>query len=78
MARPIRFEHFQWLGDKRNLAVHDLDHTNEACHLDELLESEQFATFGPDILPEARNRGYKPCRYCAGTAAAPTASGDLE
>ena len=64
MARPTRFEHFRWLGDKRSMAVHDLDNTGDDCALDELLASEQFATFGPDILPEARNRGYKPCRHC--------------
>jgi hypothetical protein len=34
------------------------------CGLDDLLASEQFATFGPDELVEARNRGYKPCRHC--------------
>ena len=25
MTRPTRFEHFQWLGDKRTLRVHNLD-----------------------------------------------------
>ena len=68
MARPTRFEHFRWLGDKRNLAVHDLDNTADGCDLADLLASEQFATFGPDILPEARNRGYKPCRHCVAEA----------
>ena len=64
MARPVRFEHHQYLGDTRSLVVHDLDATVEDCRLDELLASEQFGTFGPDIIPEARNRGYKPCRHC--------------
>ena len=64
MSRPIRFEHFQLLGDKRSLVVHDLDATVDGCQLNELLASEQFATFGPDIVPEARNRGYRPCRHC--------------
>lgn len=68
MARPVRFEHFRWLGDKRALRVHDLDHTVEPCQLDELLQSEAFATFGPDVLAEARNRGYRPCRHCTGAA----------
>jgi len=65
MARPTRFEHHQWLGDKRTQVVHDLDHTTDACAIDELLASEKFASFGPDLLAEARNRGYKPCRFCA-------------
>jgi hypothetical protein len=64
MARPTRFEHFRWLGDKRSLRVHDLDHVTDACELDELLQSEKFATFGPDELVEAKNRCYKPCRHC--------------
>ena len=64
MARPTRFEDFRWLGDKRNQRVHDLDNIQPSCRLDDLLTSEQFATFGPDRLAEARNRGYRPCRHC--------------
>ena len=64
MARPARFEHFRWLGDKRNQRVHDADHPTEACRIDELMASEQFSCFGPDLLAEARNRGYHPCRHC--------------
>jgi len=64
MARPTRFEHFRWLGDKRNQRVHDLDHSTDACAIDELMASEQFAAFGPDMLAEARNRSYRPCRHC--------------
>ena len=65
MSRPARFEHHRWLGDKRTQVVHDLDHTVAACRLDELLASRQFATFGPDRLPEARNRGYRAHQACA-------------
>jgi len=65
MARPTRFEHHEWLGDKRNMRVHDLDNSTDACEIDELVQSDKFATFGPDILPEARNRGYRPCPHCA-------------
>ncbi|MCU4184266.1 hypothetical protein K6U06_07825 [Acidiferrimicrobium sp. IK] len=60
MTRPTLFENNRWLGDKRTQRVHDLDHTSEACAIDDLLASEQFATFGPDLLAEARNRGYRP------------------
>ena len=66
MARPTRFEHHQWLGDKRSMRVHDLDNIGEACDLDELLASEKFLTFGPDVLAEARNRGFHPCPVCQG------------
>jgi hypothetical protein len=62
MGRPTRFEEFRYLGDKRNQVVYDLDSDDEATveRVKELLESEQFAAFGPDTLGEARNRGYRP------------------
>ena len=64
MARPIRFEHYRWLGDKRTQRVHDLDHSTDRCDIDELMASEQFAAFGPDTLPESKNRNYRPCKHC--------------
>ena len=70
MTRPVRFEHFRWLGDKRSQVVHDLDNSNDACAIDELMASEQFAAFGPDLLAEARNRCYHPCRHCVPAEAA--------
>jgi hypothetical protein len=63
VARPARFEAFRYLGDKRNQVVYDLDTVDDAGLGDvvaELIASEQFATFGPDTLAEARNRGYQP------------------
>lgn len=66
MSRPTRFEHFQYLGDKRSQIVYDLDLADGdeevSAAIDELLKSEQFAAFGPDTLAEARNRGYRPHR----------------
>ena len=61
MVRPTRFEHHRYLGDKRNQRLYDLDSDDPvvAERVQELLTSEQFATFGPDTLEEARNRGYK-------------------
>ena len=59
MARPIRFEHFRYLGDKRTQVVYDLDEVTDQSVIDELLESEKFLSFGPDTLAEARNRGYR-------------------
>ena len=64
MARPTRFEHHRWLGDKRNWRVHDLDDATEACAIDEIEAAESFLAFGPDTLPEARNRCYHPCHHC--------------
>jgi hypothetical protein len=64
MARPTRFEHFQFLGDKRTQRVYDLDAADASPHIAdaiaELVASEQFAAFSPDTLAEARNRGYRP------------------
>lgn len=66
VSRPTRFEHYQHVGDKRSQIVHDLDNITDACDLDELMASEQFLAISPDTVPEARNRGYKPCRHCIG------------
>lgn len=66
MSRPTRFEEHRWLGDKRTQRVHDLDHSTEACGIEELMEAETYLAFGPDTLAEARNRTFKPCRHCAG------------
>jgi hypothetical protein len=59
MSRPVLFENNRWLGDKRTQRVHDLDRLGPACDIDDLLDSAQYATFGPDVLAEARNRGYR-------------------
>jgi hypothetical protein len=66
VGRPSRFEHQRYLGDKRRQVVYDLDLLDAddevAAAVEELLASEQFATFGPDTLAEARNRCYRPHR----------------
>ena len=59
MSRPTKFEHFQYVGDKRTQVVYDLD-TAPAELIDELMEAGTYLAFGPDTLVEARNRGYKP------------------
>ena len=64
MDRPKGFEEHRWLGDKRNQRVHDLDHATPECHIDDIVAAETFITFGPDTLPEARNRGYHADRHC--------------
>lgn len=61
MERPSKFEHHRYVGDKRSQVVYDIDELPaEHEHLvHELMEAETFLCFGPDELPEARNRGYK-------------------
>ena len=60
MDRPKRYADQQYIGDKRNQIVYDVDAVEDASVIDELVESEMVATFGPDSLAEARNRGYRP------------------
>ena len=58
MERPLRFEHSRFLGDKRTQLVYDLDEWSDPAVIDEIVSAEVGATFGPDTLVEARNRGY--------------------
>jgi hypothetical protein len=70
VTRPVRFESYRYLGDKRTQVVYDLDLTDDAGLadvIDELVKSEQFAAFAPDTLAEARNRGYRPHRSIRAT-----------
>lgn len=59
MSRPTKFEHHQYVGDKRTQVVYDLDTAPQEL-IDELMEARTYLSFGPDTLTEARNRGYKP------------------
>ena len=61
MERPTKFEHHRFVGDKRSQVVYDIDELSDdfAHVIHELMEAETFLCFGPDELPEARNRGYK-------------------
>lgn len=64
MSRPRNFEEHRYLGDKRNQRVHDLDNATDACRIDDILKAETFLAFGPDTIPEAKNRCYRPCPHC--------------
>lgn len=59
MDRPGKFEHSRYLGDKRTQLVYDLDGDGDQSKIDEIVEAEVFASFSPDTLAEARNRGYR-------------------
>jgi len=70
-TRPARFANHRYVGDKRTLVVYDLDDPLlDQAVVDELMESEQFVCFGPDTLPEARNRGYALAKAQRGRARA--------
>jgi hypothetical protein len=61
MERPGKFEHHQFVGDKRTQVVYDIDAIEpEDEHLiTDLLAAETFLAFGPDTEAEAANRGYR-------------------
>jgi hypothetical protein len=58
MERPRSFEHARFLGDKRTQLVYDLDEWEDPAPIDDIVTNGVGATFGPDTLAEARNRGY--------------------
>jgi hypothetical protein len=62
MERPSRFEHTQFLGDKRTQLVYDVDAWGDPTVIDEIVAAETGICFGPDSLAEARNRGYRLAR----------------
>jgi hypothetical protein len=59
--RPKQFSEHQYVGDKRNQVVYDVDalRDDQAHLIEELMAAQTFICFGPDTLPEARNRGYR-------------------
>jgi hypothetical protein len=62
VERPGRFEHTRFLGDKRTQLVYDLDTWTEPAIIDDIVNTNSGLCFGPDTLPEARNRGYRLAR----------------
>ena len=59
MSRLNRFEDHRFIGDKRSQVVYDVDAVDDESVIEELVASEEVATFGPDTMAEARNRGYR-------------------
>jgi hypothetical protein len=70
VQRPTKFEHFRWIGDRRNQTAYDVDNLQDESIITELLKGERveglngvpYTCFSPDTLAEARNRGYRPYR----------------
>lgn len=69
MDRPTRYATHQWLGDKRVQVVHDVDACTTPDAVQAVVEAGTAQCFAPDTLAEARNRGYRRCRGCAGARA---------
>ena len=66
MARVARFEEHRYVATRDDMRVYDTDDDIQSKKLferiaaDHLLDRKQLQSFGPDTLPEARNRGFKP------------------
>jgi hypothetical protein len=58
MERPLRFEQFRFVGDKRTQLVYDLDEWEDDGTVEEFVAAGCGIGFAPDTLAEARNRGY--------------------
>ena len=54
------------MGDNRNQRVYDLEMAASIIEaaVEDLCKAKMYATFGPDELREARNRGYKLAACC--------------
>ena len=65
MEPPKELEGHRFVGDKRIQRVHDFDSCTHEDAIDGICTSGSYATFGPDGLREARNRGYKPAACCS-------------
>lgn len=68
MARIKRFESHRYVGSRDDMVVYDTDDETQAAILaaraesDDLLGRNLLASFAPDELAEARNRGFKTVR----------------
>jgi hypothetical protein len=66
MGRLRRFEEHRYIGTRDTMVVYDCDDDTQFQELDDrvsdegLFDRNQLQTFGPDTLPEARNRGFRP------------------
>ncbi len=64
--RHRRLEHHRYVGTRDDMTVYDTDDADQADVLlrrieeDDLLGRRLISTFGPDTIPEARNRGFTP------------------
>ena len=65
MARIPRFEEHRYVATRDDMRVYDTDDYAQSERLsdriaaDNLFDRKQLQSFGPDNLPEARNRGFK-------------------
>lgn len=64
MPELRRLEGHRFVGVRDSMVVYDTDDADEAAELagrldqDDLIQANLVQTFGPDLLAEARNRGF--------------------
>jgi len=65
MARIARFEEHRYVATRDDMRVYDTDDDAQSEKIsdriaaDNLLDRKLLQSFGPDYLPEARNRGFR-------------------
>ena len=72
MDIPRELTGCRYVGDKRSQIVYDMEAELEdpaadqqmAAAVADIVSAQSYATFAPDELPEARNRGYRLSRLC--------------
>ena len=72
MDIPRELAGCRFVGDKRSQIVYDMESEPDdpavaeriAVAVADIVAAQSYATFGPDALPEARNRGYRLSRLC--------------
>ena len=64
MEHPKALEGRRFVGDKHNQVVYDMDNCAKPELVHDIVARKAYATFGPDELREARNRGYRLSKHC--------------
>ncbi len=68
MNRLNRFEHHRYIGIRKNMKVYDCDDEKQFTSLNKYLKDYDYISlnlvqsFSPDIIDEAKNRGFKPLK----------------
>jgi hypothetical protein len=66
MSRLKRFDEHRFVGTRDTMVVYDCDNQEEFAELEARVEADRLfdlnllQSFAPDVLPEARNRGFTP------------------
>ena len=68
MNRLNRFEQHRYIGIRKNMKVYDCDDEKQFTSLNDYLKDYDYISlnlvqsFSPDIIDEAKNRGFKPLK----------------